>query len=64
MNGNQTIIKKPYSSEEPKAFAYDYSYWSHDGFKLEPNGYFSPQNSKYADQVCHKFYSLKKNNMK
>lgn len=24
---------------------------SHDGFKTESNGYFSPDNPKYADQV-------------
>ena len=50
---NQTIIKKPKSNEEPKKFAFDYSYWSHDGFKVEANGYNSPQNPKYADQVSH-----------
>jgi kinesin family protein 1 len=50
MAGNQTMIKKPKSTEEPRKFAFDYSYYSHDGFKTEANGYFSPANDKYADQ--------------
>ena len=52
MSENKTIIKKPNSFDEPKVFCYDYAYWSHDGFKVESNGYHSPTNSKYADQVC------------
>ena len=36
---------------EEKKYAYDYSYWSHDGFKSDASGYFVPENSKYADQV-------------
>ena len=51
MSENKTIIKKPNSFDEPKVFCYDYAYWSHDGFKVESNGYHSPTNSKYADQV-------------
>lgn len=27
MTGNQTLISKPKSNEEPKKFAFDYSYW-------------------------------------
>ena len=53
MVGNQTFIKKPKSNDEPKKYAFDYSYWSHDGFKVEANGYCSPDGPKYADQVCH-----------
>ena len=51
MMGNQTFIKKPKSNEEPKKYAYDFSYWSHDGFKTESDGYNSPDSPKYADQV-------------
>ncbi|CAF0775133.1 unnamed protein product [Brachionus calyciflorus] len=49
MAGNQTIISHPQTKEEKK-YAYDYSYWSHDSFKTESNGYFSADNPKYADQ--------------
>ncbi len=42
--------------EDPRKFNFDYSYWSHDGFKEEGNGYMvpdksHPSGSKYADQV-------------
>jgi len=50
MVGNQTLIKKPKANDEPKKFGFDYSYWSHDGFKTESNGYFSAENPKYCDQ--------------
>lgn len=35
-----------------KEFAFDYSYWSHDGYDEDPsNGFMSPQpGSNYADQ--------------
>uniref|UniRef100_A0A1I8IKH8 Kinesin-like protein 6 n=1 Tax=Macrostomum lignano TaxID=282301 RepID=A0A1I8IKH8_9PLAT len=49
MSGNQTCITDP-SSGQDKKFAFDYSYWSHDGFKEKTNGYLEPANSKYADQ--------------
>merc|ERR1711976_1147206 len=36
---------------EPKKFAFDYSYWSHDGFKERASdGYLEEASSKYADQ--------------
>ena len=43
-------------SAEPRKFNFDFSYWSHDGFKEEGNGYMVPDKShangnKYADQV-------------
>ncbi|CAD6188362.1 unnamed protein product [Caenorhabditis auriculariae] len=44
-----TVIRDPKSGDE-KRFAYDYSYWSHDGFIEKSNGYLEPQNSHYADQ--------------
>ena len=50
MSGQQTICTNPKTNEEKK-FAYDYSYWSHDGFKNDPNGYSMPESPKYADQV-------------
>jgi hypothetical protein len=34
-----------------KEFAFDYSYWSHDGYNEEPNGYMRPSpGTNYADQ--------------
>ena len=42
---------------EPKKFSFDYSYWSHDGFKEKDNGYFEPTTPKYADQVRERIKS-------
>ncbi|XP_045125799.1 kinesin-like protein KIF28P [Portunus trituberculatus] len=52
MKGNITTVTNPDDSADVKSFTYDYSYWSFDGCKEEPNGYFAKQspNSKYADQ--------------
>jgi hypothetical protein len=52
MVGKQTLIKKPKSTEEPRKFEYDHSYWSFDGFKATDNGYNEPDGTKYSDQVC------------
>lgn len=58
MSGNQTTLV-PLGTDARNAnernFAFDYSYWSHDGFKVESDGYFSPDpshpnGSKYCDQ--------------
>ena len=57
MQEKQTILKavSVKSSRErektDKTFAFDFSYWSFDGFKAEPNGYLSPvDDSNYCDQ--------------
>eukprot|EP00057_Strongylocentrotus_purpuratus_P008662 XP_011663136.1 PREDICTED: kinesin-like protein KIF1B [Strongylocentrotus purpuratus] len=51
MNGQSTMIKNPENErEEPKKFAYDFSYWSHDGYKENKEGYLEPTDKKYADQ--------------
>ncbi|XP_056000812.1 kinesin-like protein KIF28P isoform X2 [Ostrea edulis] len=51
MQGNSTYIKNPEDLKaEPRSFAFDYSYWSHDEFKEDSNGYLQPTGSKYADQ--------------
>lgn len=51
MNGNSTEIKNPEDlSAEPKKFAFDHSYWSHDGYNERSDGYLEPAGSKYADQ--------------
>ena len=54
-------------SAEPRKFNFDFSYWSHDGFREEGNGYMVPDKShangnKYADQVsmtCRCLFELK-----
>ncbi|KAK7465940.1 hypothetical protein BaRGS_00037478 [Batillaria attramentaria] len=46
-----TTIKNPEDKgAEPKKFAFDFSYWSHDGYNERPDGYLEPKDSKYADQ--------------
>lgn len=43
-------ILKANEKEAERKFTFDYSLWSFDQFKEEPNGYFTPTSSKYADQ--------------
>ncbi|GAB1603468.1 hypothetical protein Ahia01_000628100 [Argonauta hians] len=55
MEGSETVITDPQNSENVHKFTFDHSYWSHDGFKEEDDGYFSPDPdhphyTKYADQ--------------
>ena len=45
---NQTKIKDELGRE--KTFTFDHSFWSHDGFRTEENGYLTPEDDKYADQ--------------
>ena len=35
---------------EDRTFTFDYSFWSHDGFREDENGIFVPTSPKYADQ--------------
>jgi kinesin family protein 1 len=56
MANNQTTLTNPKTNEERK-FAFDFSYWSHDGFK-DVNGYFQPDGPQYADQVINFLISL------
>lgn len=56
MNGPETVLTDPEGAEEPRKFAFDYSYWSYDGSKEMPDGYYGPDTShpngkKFADQV-------------
>ena len=37
MVGNQTILINP-KTKKPRTFTFDYSYWSHDGFKEDDDG--------------------------
>lgn len=55
MNGNTTTVLPTGNdtrSSTERRFAFDYSYWSHDGFKIENDGYLSPDasSSRYIDQ--------------
>ena len=50
MNGNQTVIKDELG--QPRTFTFDHSFWSHDCYIEQPNGYLAPDDSgKYADQA-------------
>ena len=49
MNGTQTTIKDELG--QPRTFTFDHSFWSHDCYIEQENGYLSPDSSgKYADQ--------------
>ena len=39
MKDNMTRIKDIDDSTRNKDFFFDYSFWSHDGFKTEPDGF-------------------------
>ena len=48
MTTNQTILE---CANKTRTFAFDYSFWSHDGFYNDENGYSHPEeDSNYADQ--------------
>ena len=49
-NGPVTTIKDDLNNE--KTYTFDYSFWSHDGFSVDSEGYSKPESSdsKYADQ--------------
>ncbi len=45
---NQTKIID--ESGKEKTYTFDHSFWSHDGYKVLEDGYFEPEDEKYADQ--------------
>ncbi|XP_013392801.1 kinesin-like protein KIF28P [Lingula anatina] len=49
MRGNATTITNPQNGET-KTFAFDHSYWSHDGFKENETGVYIKEKESYADQ--------------
>lgn len=52
MMENTTTIKDPEGKYPEKKYTFDFSYWSHDGFSEQENGYLIPENgSRYSDQV-------------
>ncbi|XP_020609741.1 kinesin-like protein KIF28P [Orbicella faveolata] len=51
MIGALTQITDPENpGNPPKEFTFDFSYWSHDGFHEDENGYLVADNDKYATQ--------------
>ena len=55
MNGPSTTIKNPDEDshkERERTFAFDYSFWSHDQFENDENGYShkTSEDSPYATQ--------------
>ncbi|KAK6165825.1 hypothetical protein SNE40_022663 [Patella caerulea] len=51
MSGQTTEITDPENPKaEPRKFAFDHSYWSHDGFNEREDGYLEPAGAKYDDQ--------------
>ena len=52
MAGHSTFISNPADlNGEPRKFEFDYSYWSHDHFVEQDDGYLAPETEEYADQV-------------
>jgi hypothetical protein len=54
MDGKTTTLID--SEGQKKPFSYDYSFWSHDGFQTDEEGYSHPIDDRYADQK--KVYEL------
>ena len=50
MNGKVTTITDTTGIKAPRSFTYDYSYWSHDGYKQTKDGVFKGETGKYASQ--------------
>ena len=50
MKDKTTTIKNP-ENGDIKSFAFDHSYWSHDGFKETPSGINEAETDAYTDQV-------------
>ena len=43
------MLVDPNTGDE-RTFTFDYSFWSHDSFRVDDNGIFVPTSPKYADQ--------------
>ena len=41
MNGPTTTVVDP-TTGKAKPYTFDYSFWSHDGFDTQDNGYMTP----------------------
>eukprot|EP00049_Salpingoeca_infusionum_P003564 m.67919 g.67919 ORF g.67919 m.67919 type:complete len:228 (-) comp12180_c0_seq3:3141-3824(-) len=52
MEGKQTTIFRQHEGKkEERKFTFDYSYWSHDGYKETPEQLLVPVGANYADQA-------------
>lgn len=56
MKGPETVLTDPEGNDEPRKFAFDFSYWSFDGSKKLDNGYYGadtshPNGKIFCDQV-------------
>ncbi|XP_045130253.1 sodium- and chloride-dependent glycine transporter 2-like [Portunus trituberculatus] len=58
MKGNITTVTNPDDSADVKSFTYDYSYWSFDGCKEEPNGYFAKQSPNSKEKEFEVRFSM------
>ena len=64
MKGNTTYLQDPEEpNEDPRKFAFDFSYWSHDGSKADKDGYYGPDSGhpngkKFCDQVGRAVFFL------
>lgn len=47
-SGNVTTITDEDGNK--RDFAFDYSFWSHDGYRERPDGYLEATGDKYVDQ--------------
>ena len=51
MDGGTTTITNVLDADaKPRKFTFDYSYWSHDGYKEEPDGTLVATSPNYATQ--------------
>ncbi len=68
MSGNSTTIMDPIFMDkdnvEPKKFSFDYSYWSLDGYEEQEDGYLSPVEPRYADQVRNGVHGFAKEKLR
>lgn len=48
MNGPQTVVRDPATGAE-RPFTFDYSFWSHDGFRTEEDGLMVKTAPHYSD---------------
>jgi len=48
MKGPQTVLHDQVTGAE-RPFTFDYSFWSHDGFKIDDRGIALKTNDQYAD---------------
>ena len=49
LTGATTRLFDP-NTRKPSTFTFDHSYWSHDGYVADENGYLRPADDEYADQ--------------